>query len=617
LAGGTFVAETMYGTVLAVNLPTHELVHAPADGPDRALAVVHIPRTLPFAFVLFENPGLQPFGPRGYKPRGPIIVVRRRPMPGGTFAFCDPFDLSYLMAHSEIAEDGIGMVAFSGREVDDWHHYSLAGVAQSALPLAINHQITLIEQVVATSPICILDLLRDAPVVDRPVIASLVTGTLIPTDVEVFADYLLDDRTRLDALASLFPNDPWAETGLPALWRLLQERRAQARLVPPPRQQVGPSNTPPSTITVIGPELDRLATDGYGGGYVSLAQRSIVAARRAVAPVKDICIVATARDDGLYLLDWLVYHRSIGVEQVFLYTNNNTDGSDRLLRALAAAGELSLIESTLSLGGVSPVYKALGHALSMLPEVLNYRWCAIIDSDEMIGIDKNLFPSVKDYIAWQELQPVDAIALNWLTFGSSGALRWHDEPLPCRFRDRYLDYHINTIFRPRMFHHAITHFPCTDGASAVVCRDATGQPHPLATPHSPTPRDDPAWIAHYFYRSFEEFIWKFARGRGDEPLQEALPEVNVPEEFMEAFVRQHRELPLTQDDRMLAFMEEMEAEARRLRALPGVADALDGIHAYYQRRSACLAPMLQKLREAAAPKQAAFYDLLLKPQLPV
>jgi hypothetical protein len=608
---GAFTARTIYGTVLACNLTAHELVHAETVGPDRPLAFVHIPRTSPWAFILFDNPGLQPFAPRFHKPSGPIIVVRRQPMPGGTFAFRDPAHLEYLIAHSEIAADGAGMTAFFEPEVAAWNHFKLTSVAHSKLPLAARHQITLIERVVATSPICISDLLQEAPPADRPVIASLLTATLGPTDVEAFVEYLLADPTRLNVMAALFPNDPWANTGLSALWRFLQKRRAQTS----PRQQTGSSMVP---IAVIGPDLDQLAPDAAGalpdlGVYVSLPHQCTVVARRAVVPTKDLCIVACARDDGLYLLEFLAYHRSVGVEQVFLYTNDNTDGSDRLLRALAAAGEIVLFKNIVRPGGVSPVYKAYGHALSLMPEVLDYRWCAIIDPDEMIGFDRNLFGSLKDYIAWQELQPVDAIALNWLVFGSSGALRWHDEPMLSRFRDLYMDTHTNTIFRPRMFHHAIGHFPYANTTCEVVCRDATRELHPVATPHSPTPRASPAWIAHYFYRSFEEFIWKFSRGRGDQPLREALPEVNVPEEFMEGFVRQHRELRLTRDDRMLVFAPAMEAEAKRLRALPGVGDALDEIHAHYNQRSASLEPMLRKLRVAASSRQTAFYDVLLVP----
>ena len=266
-------------------------------------------------------------------------------------------------------------------------------------------------------------------------------------------------------------------------------------------------------------------------------------------------------------------------------------------------------------GGASPVFKAYGHALSMNPELLDYRWCGIIDSDELIGFEQGSFGSLKRYISWQESQPVDAIALNWLIFGSGGVLRWHDEPMLSRFQRRYGESSIKTIFRPQMFHHAIGHFPITSRPSEVVCRDATGQLMPAQTPDAPTPRDSPAWIAHYFYRSFEEFVWKFSRGRGDQPLQTGLPMVNVPEEFMEGFVAQYTNPGFTRDDRMLAFAPGMKAEAERLRALPGVQEALDGIHAYYRRRSAALEPALRQLRQGASPTRAAFYDLLLEPDL--
>jgi len=81
-------------------------------------------------------------------------------------------------------------------------------------------------------------------------------------------------------------------------------------------------------------------------------------------------------------------------------------------------------------------------------------------------------------------------------------------------------------------------FPSRYNASGCPRKSSAGFSKPWraarrSTPHSPTRRDSPAWIAHYFYRSFEEFIWKFSRGRCDEPLQKALPAVNVPEEFME------------------------------------------------------------------------------------
>jgi hypothetical protein len=605
---GMFTAETAHGTQLAVQASSNTLIHSDSIGFERLLAYVHIPPWSRSAFILFDNPDLHPLVTRPNSILGPIIVARRRTLSEGEIAFSDPCRRIYMTAHP-ITADGVAMVDFADHDVGEQQKFRLTAVAARNLPPAVADQVRVIETLVATSPIYIVDLLRHASAADRPVILALATETLVPAEVERLVDHLFSNPTLLADLAAVAPDDPWAQRGLPALWRFMEGRRAEAIRLSGP---AGSWPASPPMVDVIGPELDQLAPRGIGGVYTSLPHRCMIEMRKRTAPIKDVCIVATARDDGLYLIDWIAYHRAIGVEGIFLYTNDNVDGSDVLLRALAAAGEISLIESHLSPTGVSPVGKAYGHALSMVPEVLDYRWCAIIDSDEFIGIDRALFGSLSDYIAWQELQPVDCVALSWVVFGSSGALRWKDEPLPERFHERYLDVHIKSIFRTREFHHAMPHFPYTDHLTQLIWRDAAGHTFPGATPWSPAPRDDPAWIAHFFYRSFEEYVWKFLRGRGDQPLDGGLHKLDVPDGFMESFVRQQAELPLTRDVRLLAFSEETNGHAAVLRNLPGVADAIAQIRRFYRRRSDALRPTLLQSRKEASPQQAKFYDLFLE-----
>jgi hypothetical protein len=183
--------------------------------------------------------------------------------------------------------------------------------------------------------------------------------------------------------------------------------------------------------------------------------------------------------------------------------------------------------------------------------------------------------------------------------------------LPYRFLDRYVDGHIKSIFRPRKFHHAMPHFPKTDGASTIICRDVLGQQHPCDVSQSPTPLDGPAWIAHYFFRSVEEFIWKWARGLGDDPSEVGRSEVTVPEPHMEGFLRQHIELPLIRDERMILCAELMQEEAQRLMGLPGVAAAVAGVQQHYSEKSNALAENIRALGPAASPQAAAFYNLLI------
>ena len=196
------------------------------------------------------------------------------------------------------------------------------------------------------------------------------------------------------------------------------------------------------------PEWDFLAEAGLNGRTITAAHTLSAAARASVPPRRPVCVVATARNEGLYLLEWIAYHHLVGAEALFIYSNDNSDGSDDLLRALALSGEITWIENHLDVGrGAQP--KAYGHAFSVLPGVLDYRWSLVIDLDEFFSFDVGRFRSLPDYIAWQETQRVDAISLNWLVYGSGGASAWSNGPMVERFTKRlpWIDPHIKSLSR--------------------------------------------------------------------------------------------------------------------------------------------------------------------------
>ena len=67
----------------------------------------------------------------------------------------------------------------------------------------------------------------------------------------------------------------------------------------------------------------------------------------ALPAIEDVAIVTSVRNEGLSILEWLAYHRSIGFKSFFIYTNDNTDRSDDLLRILAK-GLVTLIENDVA-----------------------------------------------------------------------------------------------------------------------------------------------------------------------------------------------------------------------------------------------------------------------------
>ena len=144
--------------------------------------------------------------------------------------------------------------------------------------------------------------------------------------------------------------------------------------------------------TTLGVEIDPTPTVVHivTKNHVSLPSICTALARRAVEPQRNVCVIATARNEGPYLLDWIAYHRAIGIESFFLYSNDNDDGSDDLLLALARAGAIHWTDSKVPTGGFAQA-KAYAHALAIRPDVLDYRWALVIDLDEYFVLNPSRF----------------------------------------------------------------------------------------------------------------------------------------------------------------------------------------------------------------------------------
>ena len=414
-----------------------------------------------------------------------------------------------------------------------------------------------------------------------------------PKDSRIFAD--------------LFPDEIMARHGLPALADWIA-RRDQPATTSPRRKALGwlkgsasspavkpvPAKAP--TEQELSVDFDPLSTIGFTGDYVSLPHTATALARRMVVPRRDLCIVATARNEGLYILEWLAYHRAIGVEDVFLYTNDNDDGSDTLLSALAQAGALHWMRNQLAPGGRAQ-RKAYGHALGVRPEVLDYRWALIIDLDEYFVVNPVLFSSAMDFLAWHEATPCDAIALSWVIHGSAEAARWRDEFIMRRFPHSagYVDVHIKTLCRPRYFNHSTPHYPTTYNHLPFTFRGANGEPHiPLTGSPTPAqaarPNAEFAWINHYFFKSSEEFLWKWSRNRGGQATLHQPSNAVLTADFVQSFMGQFSAQGGSRvgaDQCAPGFSRELES----LMALPGVANASAHVKKIYADRIRTIVPM--------------------------
>jgi len=143
---------------------------------------------------------------------------------------------------------------------------------------------------------------------------------------------------------------------------------------------------------------------------------------------KLLCLVAIMKNERDYVLEWVAYYKTIGIQDILIYDNDSTDGTSELLEKLTSA---NLIKSKRWIvpEGQSPQMTAYNHAITTLRD--DYEFIALFDADEFLvplgGVTINAYlDAVTD--------DVGAIAINQRVFGSSGHKNKEAELVTSRFR---------------------------------------------------------------------------------------------------------------------------------------------------------------------------------------
>jgi hypothetical protein len=140
-------------------------------------------------------------------------------------------------------------------------------------------------------------------------------------------------------------------------------------------------------------------------------------------------IVTTMKNEGPFILEWLAYHRAIGFDDIIVYTNDCTDGTDTMLQMLARKGYVQHRENPFRESGLKPQHAAL-QASEDEPVIKNAKWVTCIDVDEFVNIKVGdgtldaLFEAVPD---------ANMIAMTWRLFGNGDVHEYEDRPITEQF----------------------------------------------------------------------------------------------------------------------------------------------------------------------------------------
>ncbi|MEM9716183.1 MAG: glycosyltransferase family 2 protein [Pseudomonadota bacterium] len=224
-------------------------------------------------------------------------------------------------------------------------------------------------------------------------------------------------------------------------------------------------------------------------------------------------IIATARNEGPFIIEWIAHHLGMGFDKILVATNDCDDFTAEILVALQPHFPVVHIENEVREKSITIQRQAVRKCLSH-PENTNQDWCFHIDLDEFV----NITAEHKDISSVMgEFCCADAVSVNWRVFGSDNRDIWDGGSVIDTFLSAQSSPSQPNVtkfaFRPNIFRDCAPHCPkapqkeiddlrvvtsAGDQLDATTCFQERGTvlsfPDELAT-------WDRMWIAHYMHKS--------------------------------------------------------------------------------------------------------------------
>jgi FkbM family methyltransferase len=276
-----------------------------------------------------------------------------------------------------------------------------------------------------------------------------------------------------------------------------------------------------------------LSRHGFAYDIKSTADTSTLVFSRAVeAPTSTprVAAVVCMKNEGPFVLEWVAYHRSIGITDLTIFSNDCTDGTDSLLDRLDDLDVLRHYPNPTFLTDAASHQPFAIQYAQRLRAVRRADWVISMDADEFI----NIHVGDGTFAALVEALPdADAIALSHLDFGSSHIEHFEDGFVTERMvncqevhPDRPTRRGIKTLVgKTAKILRASNHRPVFDDPEGndLVWYSCAGQRMPMEYATGKNKGIDCrgayelAQMNHYAVKSYDSYLTKVARGDAVDP----------------------------------------------------------------------------------------------------
>ena len=176
-------------------------------------------------------------------------------------------------------------------------------------------------------------------------------------------------------------------------------------------------------------------------------------AKKSVKKDIKVGLCCIAKMENNYIREFIEHYKNLGVDHVFLYDNNDTDGEnfEDVIGDHIENGYIEVIDfknrKICQLDAYNDCYKNRCNG---------YDWVCFFDCDEFLDLRND--KSLKKYLSKKCFDDFEQIHINWKVFSDNGLIHYENKPLKERFtepapfdaKNQYSfpeNYHIKTIIR--------------------------------------------------------------------------------------------------------------------------------------------------------------------------
>ena len=238
-----------------------------------------------------------------------------------------------------------------------------------------------------------------------------------------------------------------------------------------------------------------------------------------------VCLCVIAKNEHLYINEFVEYYSKIGYNHIFIYDNNEIDGEsyENIIKKYIKKGFVSIINYRGRINNTRPIFDAYKDCYEK--NNLKYDWLSFFDMDEFLEL-KPIGLKIQNFLNNKKFEKCQNIKINWLIFNNPNSLFYENKPLQQRINiadfNSPLNKHIKSTVRGKLIKNYWFNIinPHSSYDNFTAC-SSSGKIIDSYSPFNEPAEYSYAYLKHYYYKSFEEFCIKIYRGRCDVSVKDS------------------------------------------------------------------------------------------------